>query len=372
MSKRILITGGGGFVGSHLADALLARGDQVRALDNLCPQVHANSPTRPAYLADDVEILRGDATDPHAVWAALDGVDAVVHLAAAVGVGQSMYQIEHYTRVNAIGTAVLLEALAKRPVGRLVVASSMSIYGEGVYRTRDGRRLEPGGRSAAQLHERMWDLRDADGEPLEPLPTPESKCPAVPSVYALSKYYQERLCLTVGPAYGIPTTALRFFNIYGTRQALSNPYTGVLAIFASRLMNDRPPLVNEDGRQRRDFVNVRDVVQACCLALDHPAAANEVFNVGSGEALTIQEVALAMGAAVGKAHIEPDITQRFRVGDIRNCFADISKASRLLGYQPQVRFEDGIRELAAWLDDQTAVDHVDAAAQELLTRGLAA
>ncbi|MDX2081670.1 MAG: NAD-dependent epimerase/dehydratase family protein [Terrimicrobiaceae bacterium] len=372
MSKRILITGGGGFVGSHLADELLGGGDHVRALDNLCSQVHGESAPRPPYLSRDVEILRGDTTDPHAVWKALDGVDAVVHLAAAVGVGQSMYEIEHYTRVNAIGTAVLLEALAKRPVGRLVVASSMSIYGEGVYRTRDGHRIEPAGRSVEQLRARDWNLRDSDGASLLPLPTPESKCPAVRSVYALSKYYQERLCMTVGPAYGIPTVALRFFNIYGTRQALSNPYTGVLAIFASRLMNDRPPLVNEDGEQRRDFVNVRDVVQACRLALDHPAAANQVFNVGSGQALSIREVAVAMAAAVGKPEIEPEITQRFRVGDIRNCFADISKATQLLGYRPTVRFEDGVRELAGWLDNQTAVDRVDAAAQELIARGLAA
>jgi dTDP-L-rhamnose 4-epimerase len=372
MSKKILITGGAGFVGSHLADELLDKGYDVRALDDLSPQVHGPLQKRPPYLAREVELVRGDVNDPDAVWRALEGVEAVFHLAATVGVGQSMYQIERYTEANARGTAVLLEALAKRPVERLIVASSMSIYGEGAYRTRLGTSAEPGSRSIAQLKGRCWDLLDESGEPLVPAPTPESKRPALPSVYALSKYYQERLCLTVGAAYGIPTVGLRFFNIYGTRQSLSNPYTGVLAIFASRLLNGNRPLVNEDGEQRRDFVNVRDVAQACRLALEAESVAGEVFNVGSGESMTINQVARAMAVALDKRHIEPDITQRFRFGDIRNCFADISHARAVLGYKPRVSFAEGIRELAEWLEDQTAEDRVDAAARELLTRGLAA
>jgi dTDP-L-rhamnose 4-epimerase len=372
MAKKILITGGAGFVGSHLADDLLERGCDVRALDNLSPQVHGPLQKCPAYLSRDVELVRGDVNDPKAMWRALEGVDAVVHLAATVGVGQSMYQIERYTEANARGTAVLLEALAKRPVGRLIVASSMSIYGEGAYRTQHGKFVEAGCRSMAQLKGRHWDLLDEAGAPLVPAPTPEAKRPTLPSVYALSKYYQERLCLTVGSAYGIPTVALRFFNIYGTRQSLSNPYTGVLAIFASRLLNGNRPLVNEDGEQRRDFVNVRDVAQACRLALEEESVAGEVFNIGSGESMTINQVARAMATALDKRHLEPEITQRFRFGDIRNCFADISHARAVLGYKPRVSFADGIRELAEWLEDQTAEDRVDAAAHELLTRGLAA
>ncbi len=372
MSKKILITGGAGFVGSHLADELLEKGYEVRALDNLSPQVHGEVTSRPEYLSPEVELIRADVTDHYTTWSALEGVDAVYHFAAAVGVGQSMYEIEHYTRVNAVGAAVLLEALAKRPVERLIVASSMSIYGEGTCRAADGRQVDPGARTLDQLKARQWDPLDQDGRPLTPLPTAEDKCPALPSVYALSKYYQERICLNVGAAYGIPTVALRFFNIYGTRQSLSNPYTGVLAIFASRLLNNHAPLVNEDGGQRRDFVNVRDVARACRLALEVPEASGQAFNVGSGESFSVREVAETMAAAVGKPHIGPEITQRYRVGDIRNCFADISRARAVLGYEPEVKFRDGIRELAEWLEDQTADDRVDEAANELLARGLAA
>ena len=241
---KILITGGAGFVGSHLADELLAHGHEVRALDALVPQVHGDS-QRPEYLAKDVELIRGDVRDAEAVRDALRDVEAVYHFAAAVGVGQSMYQIQEYMSVNTGGTAVLLEALAKHPLQRLVVASSMSIYGEGLYQLPDGRTVPGEERSLAQLKAHAWELRSDSGEPLVPLPTPETKMPALPSVYAISKYDQEKLCLVAGRAYGIPTVALRFFNIYGTRQALSNPYTGVLAIFAARYLNGTPPLITK-------------------------------------------------------------------------------------------------------------------------------
>jgi dTDP-L-rhamnose 4-epimerase len=369
MSQQILITGGAGFIGSHLADALLARGHRVRALDNLSPQVHGERAGHPDYLADDVELVVGDVRDPAAVKRALAGVDAVFHLAAAVGVGQSMYQLSHYTGVNNQGTAILLEALIARPVSRLVVASSMSIYGEGLYRRPDGATAVAPERGLAQLRAGEWEVRGPDGAALVPIPTPETKTPSLASVYALSKFDQERLCLMTGRAYGIPTAALRFFNVYGTRQALSNPYTGVLAIFASRLLNGKAPTIFEDGLQRRDFVSVYDVVQACCLALEQPKAAGEVFNVGSGRAYSVAEIASRL-AAVMERRAEPEITGTYRVGDIRHCFADITRARELLGYEPRVTLDDGLGELAGWLESQVATDRVDQARAELAARGL--
>ena len=370
MSKHILITGGAGFIGSHLADALLAAGHRVRALDNLSPQVHGGRDSAPDYLSDEVELIVGDVRDRHAVDLALEGADAVVHLAAAVGVGQSMYRIEHYTDVNNRGTAVLLEALAERPVERLIVASSMSVYGEGLYLDARGLPVEPAERSRRQLETGDWETRGFGGEHLTPAPTPEGKPPSLASVYALSKFDQERMCLLVGAAYGIPTTALRLFNVFGTRQALSNPYTGVLAIFASRILNGNRPAVFEDGRQRRDFVSVSDVARAFRMALNHPDAAGRVLNVGSGRSYAVADIARRLARVMEREDLEPEITGTYRVGDIRHCFADITAARDALGFEPQVALEDGLAELAAWLERQVATDRVEEARAELAARGL--
>jgi len=234
MNKKILITGGAGFIGSHLTDELLEKGYHVRILDNLSEQVHGKNCKRPGYLNDDAELIVGDVRDPYAMKKALRGIDAVYHYAAMVGVGQSMYEIRNYTDVNNLGTAVLLEQLVKNPVEKLIVASSMSIYGEGLYKDNNGNIQTGLERKIEQLKNGIWEVFDSAGNTLTPYPTPETKTPCLSSVYALSKYDQERLCLMVGRAYNIPTVAFRFFNVYGTRQALSNPYTGVLAIFASR------------------------------------------------------------------------------------------------------------------------------------------
>ncbi len=369
-SKLILITGGAGFIGSHLADQLMEQGHRVRVLDCLLPQVHGESGQRPAYLRPEVELQVGDVRDPRAVRRALAGVDAVYHFAAAVGVGQSMYEIAHYTSVNNLGTAVLLEALIQRPVQRLVVASSMSVYGEGLFHGPDGELATSLERTREQLQAGQWEVMDPAGHALTPVPTPETKPPALSSVYALSKYDQERLCLITGKAYGIPTVALRFFNVYGTRQALSNPYTGVLAIFSSRLLNGNAPLIFEDGLQQRDFVSVHDVARACWLALEVPEAVGGVFNIGSGQPITVQEVAAAIAELMGKPRIRPEITGKYRVGDVRHCFADISRARKVLRYSPQVSFHEGLAELAEWLRGQVATDRVAQARAELEARGL--
>jgi dTDP-L-rhamnose 4-epimerase len=368
MGKKILITGGAGFIGSHLADELLRHNHHVRVLDALSPQVHSNG--HPDYLDAQIEFVRGDLRDPDVVKQALRGITVVYHFAAAVGVGQSMYEIEKYTSINTVGTAVLLEALAQRPIEKFIVASSMSVYGEGLYRSSDGRVHLPAERSLEQLRKGVWEFYDKRGERLEPVPTPETKPPSLSSVYALTKYMQERMCIMIGRAYNIPTLALRFFNVYGPRQALSNPYTGVLAIFASRYLNDKPPMIFEDGMQQRDFVSVHDLVRACRLCLDAPEAADQVLNIGSGKAFTIVELAERVAHAVGKEDIEPQITGKYRMGDIRHCFADIELARAQIGYVPRVSLEQGVLELAEWLQGQVATDRVDSASAELAVRGL--
>jgi dTDP-L-rhamnose 4-epimerase len=370
MNKKVLITGGAGFIGSHLADELLSNGYAVRALDNLSEQVHGENCARPVYLNPDVELQIGDVRDKATVKKALEGVDMVLHFAAMVGVGQSMYQIADYTSVNNLGTAVLLECLIENPVQKLLVASSMSIYGEGMYQNASGELVTVQERGLEQLKAGKWELYNEAGNELKPMPTPETKTPTLSSVYALSKYDQERLCLMTGRAYNIPTIAMRFFNVYGTRQALSNPYTGVLAIFASRFLNDNAPMIFEDGYQQRDFVHVKDVALACRLALEKPEADGKVFNVGSGNNYTIFEIAERLAQVMGKKNLAPQITGKYRVGDIRHCYADISLAKEVLGFYPQVDFNTGLSELAGWLEGQIACDKVNEASAELAARGL--
>jgi dTDP-L-rhamnose 4-epimerase len=370
MKKLALITGGAGFIGRHLARALLAQGYRVRVLDSLIEQVHGGR-TVPEGLDPAVEFMVGDVRDGQATARALAGATHVVHLAAEVGVGQSMYAVERYVSVNDCGTAALFQALIEAPVQRVVVASSMSIYGEGLYRTADGDIVEDALRKPRRPGE-PWDPLDAAGRPLVPAPTPESKQPALASVYALTKYMQERLTLMLAPAYGMEGVGLRLWNVYGPSQALSNPYTGVLAIFAGRLLNGQPPMIFEDGLQRRDFVHVEDVAQAFVLALEHPAAAGQVYNVGSGQDRTVREVAALLARAMGREDIVAEITGQARAGDIRHCIADIGKIGRELGYAPRRDFSEGLAELAAWVAEQRAVDRVAEARRELEARGLVA
>jgi len=368
VDRTILVTGGAGFIGRAVCRALLERGDRVRVLDSLIDQVHGGR-GRPAELGRDVEFVQGDVRDADAVGAALRGVDGVIHLAAEVGVGQSMYAIERYTSVNELGTAVLLEQLVAQPVRRIVTASSMSIYGEGRYRDAAGAVFDEVGRDPAALRRRCWDPVGPSGETLIPAPTPETKHPQLASVYAIGKYVQERMPLTVAAAYGMEAVALRLWNVFGPGQALSNPYTGVLAIFASRIANRRAPMIFEDGLQRRDFVHVDDVARAFLLALDEPRVAGGVFNIASGEQRTVLAVAHDLAEAMGTA-TEPDVTGEGRSGDIRHCLADIALARATLGYAPREDFHERLVDLADWVVGQDPRDGVAAATTELKARGL--
>jgi dTDP-L-rhamnose 4-epimerase len=371
LGERILVTGGGGFIGRAVTRELLRRGNEVRVLDSLIEQVHGDR-DRPEDFPDDAELIVGDIRNKDVVAHSLKGVESVVHLAAEVGVGQSMYAVERYTSVNETGSAVLFEALIDHPVRRVVTASSMSIYGEGLYRDADGLLVENAERKPRTSDTQSWDPLDANGRPLTPVATPEWKQPSLASIYALSKYVQERQTLIMAAAYGMEGTCLRLFNVYGPGQALSNPYTGVLAIFSSRLMNGQRPLIFEDGEQRRDFVYVGDVARAFADALTHPNAPGEVFNIGSGQERSVREVAQSIARAMNRNDIEPEITRKSRIGDIRHCFCDGSKAAERLGFEAQKDFDEGLAELAEWVAEQEATDRVDEARAELEAKGLVA
>lgn len=370
---QVLITGAAGFIGSHLADRLLAAGHEVRGLDILDSQVHAQG-ERPAYLNPDVDLRVGDVRDHDSVANAVKDVDAVLHLAAVVGVGQSMYEIERYTSVNAVGCAVLLEEVLKRRdrVQKIVLASSMSIYGEGQYANPATGEVgfAPGLRLEKQLTDRQWELTAEDGATLVPESTAETKCLRPTSVYAISKRDQEEMMLSFGAAYGLPVVALRFFNVYGRRQALSNPYTGVVAIFASRLLNNRRPIIFEDGRQTRDFIDVRDITEGCVLALTTSGANGEAVNLGTGKPTSVFTVADTLARGLGVT-IEPEMVGKYRAGDIRHCFADTRRAEDRLGFRARIGFEEGMHDLLGWLAEQEASDQVDVAYAALAKRGLA-
>ena len=371
-AKKILITGGAGFVGSHTADELINQGHEVSIYDNISPQVHGDS--LPGYMSREVEFIRGDMRDLSHLSRVVRGAEVIYHLAAAVGVGQSMYQIADYTGSNTLGTANLLQAIldTKAQPEKLIVASSMSIYGEGEYSCAECGEVAPKMRATEQLQGKHWEVSCPKcGRTVSPIATRESKPLHCSSIYALSKKDQEEMVLLFGRTYDIPAVALRYFNIFGTRQALSNPYTGVVAIFASRLMNGNPPMVFEDGSQLRDFVNVRDIVQANLLAMDRAEANGMALNIGSGQPISIREIALELGSTLG-VNVPLEITGKYRAGDIRHCFADISLAAEILGYSPKIRFGDGLKELVGWLGSQTAEDNVSDAMHRLQVRGLVA
>jgi len=373
MTEKILVTGGAGFIGSFLVDALVERGHDVRVYDALVPQVHGPAQDIPDYANPGAHFVQGDVRDRDALARTLEGVDVVYHLAAAVGVGQSMYQIQYYTEANTLGGAVLLDLLAntRHNVRKMIVASSMSIYGEGKYTCSEHGAVYPKLRGEAQLRDRDWEMKCPHcGQDVRSVPTDEDKPLYPTSIYAITKRDHEEMFLNMGLAYGIPAVALRFFNAYGPRQALSNPYTGVMAIFSGRLLNHQPPVIYEDGQQMRDFTHVSDIVQGLLLAMDRPEADYEVFNLGTGVPTSIGQVARLLIKHLADDDIEPQILNQFRAGDIRHCYADLAKARALLGFEPHISLEDGLGDLLDWVKEQTAVDRFDQVEKELAAKSL--
>jgi dTDP-L-rhamnose 4-epimerase len=373
VAEKILVTGGAGFIGSFLVDALVERGHNVRVYDALVPQVHGPEQSRPDYLNPDAQFIHGDMRDRDALSQALAGIEVVFHLAAAVGVGQSMYEIEYYTSANTLGGAVLLDLLAntKHLVRKMIVASSMSIYGEGKYACTDCGVVYPRLRPEIQLKARDWEMKcPRCGKDVRHAPTDEDKPLYPTSIYAITKRDHEEMFLSTGFAYGIPAVALRFFNTYGPRQALSNPYTGVMAIFSGRLLNHQPPVIYEDGLQSRDFTHVSDIVQGLLLAMEKPQADHQVFNLGTGVPTSIGQVAGLLIEHLADGDIEPQILNQFRAGDIRHCYADVTKARQLLGFEPRVPLEEGLVDLLTWVREQTAVDRFAQVEKELSEKAL--
>jgi dTDP-L-rhamnose 4-epimerase len=375
--KRILVTGGAGFIGSHTVDLLIARGYEVTVIDNLEPQVHRRRKL-PDYMNKNVTFICGDVRNRELLKRVTREADAVIHLAAMVGVGQSMYQVDRYVDVNTKGTAVLLDVLVNEEnnVKKLVVASSMSIYGEGKYYCEKcSNNAYPGIRCEEQLKKRQWDhLCSVCNSPLTPLPTDENK-PLMPiSIYAITKKHQEEMCLLIGKTYGISTVALRYFNVYGSRQALSNPYTGCVAVFTNRIFNNKPPYIFEDGNQVRDFVHVKDVARANVSALERTNANYTAINIGTGRATSIKKLAETLLKLYKRSDLQPYVSYEYRKGDVRHCYADIRRANSLLNYKPSISLEEGLIELIKWTKTQRreATDLFEKTLRELKKRDLMA
>jgi dTDP-L-rhamnose 4-epimerase len=371
--RKVLVTGGAGYIGSHLVDALVAREYEVSVLDSLEPQVH-RSGSWPSYANAGAHYVRGDVRDRSTFEPLVVDSDAVVHFGAAVGVGQSMYQIERYVDVNTRGTAILLDVLANTAhhVQKVLVASSIGVYGEGAYRCAAHGVVAPGLRPEPRLAARDWEQRCPEcGERVVSIPTREDKALHRDNIYSMTKYHQEEMALLIGRTYGIPTVAPRFFNVYGPRQSLSNPYAGVAAIWLSRLLNGRQPVVFEDGGQLRDFVSIRDVVDCLVLMLETSGADFLPVNVGSGEAVTILDIARTLKGILGTS-IEPLVTNAGRKFDIRHNTADITRARDALGFRPRVSLDEGLSELVHWAKTtpEAATDLFDRALDELRQKGL--
>ena len=375
MSKKVLITGGAGFIGSHLVDKLIhQKGYEVTIIDSLEEQVHGKTDQPPDYLNKNVRFHHSSVTNYEKLANLVEESDIIFHLAAKVGVGQSMYEIKDYVDTNILGLGNLLDILVngKHNVQKIIIASSNTVYGEGKSMCDNCGVIFPGLRQIEQMKRKDWEIKCPNcGSNVIPLLTDENSILAPSSIYAYSKLAQEKMSLMIGNTYGINITVLRFFLTYGTRQALSNPYTGVCAIFCSRVLNGKPPIVFEDGNQSRDFVNVNDICQALVLAMGKDTANGEIFNVGTGNPITIKEVANIITQKINP-QLKPIINQQYRIGDIRHCIADISKIKEKLGYKPLITFEKGIDDLIGWikLQGQNVKDTSEFAIEKLKEKGL--
>jgi dTDP-L-rhamnose 4-epimerase len=375
MSKKILITGGAGFIGTHLTQLALANGHQVRILDNLSQQIHGLDAQFSA--PSGAEFRKGDVTERADLESALDGIDTLVHLAAETGTGQSMYEIDRYYRVNVQGTATLFDILANRSHGvqNLVLSSSRSVYGEGAYLCRQcnpqGKRCFPQARSPRQLAAHDWAPKCPDcGADVEPTATRENDRLAPASIYAATKLAQEDIVRVAAAAQGMGFAILRFQNVFGEGQSLSNPYTGILSIFSTRIRLGLPLPIFEDGEETRDFVHVEDVANAALRCVENPVQGGVTVNVGLGEATSIMHVARLLCRLMGSS-IEPHVSAQYRVGDIRHNFADISALERKTGFRPTISLEDGMARFCDWVSTQPiSQDLLDAANAELKARNL--
>lgn len=366
---KVLVTGGAGFIGSHTVDLLIEKGYDVVILDNLEPQVHGNK--EPDYLNKEAKFIRGDVRNPEDWLNALDGCDAIIHLASMVGMGQSMYQPVRYLDINTLGTAMMFQTIMQKriPIDKIVVASSISIYGEGAYNCINHGATHPHVRTEQQLKNKKWEHACQHcNELLESAPTPEAKPLQNLSTYAVSKHAQEIISINYGIALGTPTVALRYFNTYGPRQSLNNPYTGVAAIFSSRIKNNNPPLIFEDGLQKRDFIHVKDIAAANLAALEK-AEKTDVYNAGLNDPVTILDLA-KMLIKLHASTVEPNITNQFRKGDIRHCYADIAKIKKELGWKPKIDIKSGLKDLVEWSFEQEAEDKFEQAHKELQSFGM--
>lgn len=374
MSRAILITGGAGFIGSHLAEHLIEKDYRVRLYDNLNTQVHGPNAILPEYLRrSGIEFLKGEMNDNKMLKEAIEGINVIVHLAAETGVGQSMYEVEKYVKTNIQGTAILLESLVngKYQVEKIVLASSRAVYGEGKYECERCGIVYPPQRELRQIKNKDWELKcPYCKKSIKALPTNENSPLNPGSIYAVTKQTQEQLISNICKSFKIPFVILRYQNVYGPRQSLNNPYTGILSIFSTRIMNNEPPLIFEDGKESRDFVYIDDVIQATMLAIENKKLKESVFNVGTGRKISVQEVANILMRKFNST-LKPKIIEKGRIGDIRSCYADLTQIEKILGYKPKYNIEMGLVNFVDWVKSQPSfTDLSGKASKELKRRGL--